>query len=127
MKKNMYTFLVLALLFVTNPILAQENYTVRTPGPFKLVEYGSRELIFEWIVPRNIGGDSYEGETAYLMSKWIADQYSFLYFYDWGISRADNDNLYGYCRIIYTGEDDCVLTITGLRGTPDTMVINVGG
>lgn len=129
MKKNMYVFWVLTLLFVASPVLAQNNYTVRMPdyGVFKLVEHGSRELLFEWKLPRNIGGDTYEGETAYVMSKAIAAQYPFLYFYNWGISRADNDYLYGYCRIVYTYDDYCVLTITGLRDSPNTVVVNMGG
>lgn len=129
MKKNIYTFWVLTLLFVANPVLAQSNYTVRMPdsGVFKLVKYGSDSLTFEWKVPRNIGGDNYEGETAYIMSKEIATPYSFLQFHSWGITRGDDNYLYGYCVIRYSYPDLAVLTITGLRGTPDTVVVNVGG
>lgn len=129
MKKNMYTFLVLALLFVTSPVLAQSNYTVRMPnsGVFKLTRYGGHELIFEWVVPRNIGGDTYEGETIYEMSKAIAAPYPFLQFDYWTITRGDDNYLYGVCRILYIYTDLAVLTITGLRGSPDTMVVNMGG
>lgn len=129
MKKNMYTFLVLALLFVTSPVLAQSNYTVRMPnsGVFKLAQYGGYELLFEWVVPRNIGGDTYEGETVYEMSKAIAAQYPFLRLDYWRITRGEDNYLYGYCIIRYTSQDLAVLTITGLRGTPDTMVVNMGG
>lgn len=129
MKKNMYVFWVLTLLFVASPVLAQNNFNVSMPnsGVFKLVQHDRHELLFEWKVPRNIGGDTYEGETAYEMSKAIAAPYSFLQFYNWGISRADNDYLYGYCRIVYIYVDYCVLTITGLRDSPDTVVVNMGG
>lgn len=129
MKKNMYTFLVLALLFVTSPVLAQSNYIVRMPnsGVFKLAQYDRGSLTFEWVVPRNIGGDTYEGETVYEMSKAIAAQYSFLQLGYWGITRADDNYLYGYCIIRYTSPDLAILTITGLRGTPDTVVVNMDG
>ena len=47
------------------------------------------------------------------------------YLYGWGTTRTDDNYLYGYGRIIYTGTEPCTVTITGLFAPSSTVVLNI--
>ncbi|CAG9900708.1 hypothetical protein BOVA604_4210 [Bacteroides ovatus] len=120
-------FLLTAFLFVAKPVSAQQSYTLQAySSAFEFKSQQGREIILEWRLPIHLGGDTYEGQTAHEMLKGMVKQYpGVFYLYGWGTTRTDDNYLYGYGRIIYTGTEPCTVTITGLFAPSSTVVLNI--
>ena len=127
MKKLITVFFVLtSLLLWANPTSAYGQVTINIPSSyFELADYDTHTLIFEWKIPRIGSGDNYEGEYIYEMCTGVAQQYPFINFDFWTITRGDDEYLYGYSRFYYTPCEETTLTITGIANGPIT--IEVGG
>lgn len=120
-------FLLTAFVLTAKPVSSQENYTLQAySSAFEFESQQGREIILKWRLPVHLGGDTYEGETAYYMLKGMVEQYpGVFYLYQWGTTRADDNYLYGYGRIIYMGTEPCTVTITGLYAPSSTVVLNI--
>lgn len=128
MKKNICIFCILTvLLCIANPVSAQENLTLELPvsGIFEYEGKTNEGFSLLWKLPRYIG-DTYDGQTAYEMITWALSSCNGILSLNYcGVTRGDNDYLYGYVTIIcapFSG----TLTIKNLTPPSETVVLNLG-
>lgn len=133
MKKFIIVFIIMiGCLFSSKSAFAQENMNLVFPlnGCYSFVNKDGAFLHFNWKLPVDIGGEPYEGYTAFMMlidAVYNANPRYYLGFDGlWEVTKKDEIYLYGYATI-YIGSDIPrsikTLTIKGIVNGP--IVLNI--
>ncbi|HML66474.1 MAG TPA: hypothetical protein PKC55_16720 [Dysgonomonas sp.] len=131
MKKFIIVFIIMiGFLFSSKSAFAQENINLEFPGScYSFVKKEGAFLHFSWKFPVDIGGEPYEGYTAFEMLLYAVYRNSPNCFgFDglWEVTKKDEIYLYGYATIYISSdipESVRTLTIKGIENGP--IVINI--
>jgi hypothetical protein len=129
MKKLTLLFWVL-VAWIAMPDLSYAqttNYNVNLPAPFEYMQSTPGVLDLKWRLPRDIG-DDYDGQTAKEMVLWSIQDYSCITLGGFQVAYANENYIYGYVRLIFSGDYPFTVTVNGLTsfsGEPNTPTTRV--
>lgn len=132
MKKFIILSMVMVgLLFTSQSASAQENVNLEFPldNIYSFVKRDGNTLHFTFKITANIGGESFEGSTAFAMlinAVYQKPYNSYLSFEgEWEVTKNDGNFLYGYAILYITPYmPKSVKTITILRVENGPVVVN---
>lgn len=125
------SMIMVGLLFTSQSASAQENVNLEFPmnNIYSFVKRDRSSLHFTFKITANIGGESFEGSTAFdmlLSAVYQQPYYGYLAFEgEWEVTKNDGKFLYGHAIIYitpYMPESVKTITITRVENGP--VVVN---